>query len=636
MNRRHRTIATLAALASLAAGGALLARHHHTLSAPAWLAHQQPALTFVVNLPRGTEYVYDVAWRMTTDLHVPELAGGKAGAVHADVDLEGALTLRSYGKSGGAYLVGARLERLTRHRLEILGGSALPDDDAVRTAFEGREALLEIDPAGTVQALHFAKDAPPVWKEVMRTLFTDASMHVLANGQSSWTADELSSTGRGAARYEVTDASPPALLRTRTSYDSVAALPGRTFALGEPRVTARAVIELDPAGHVRNLDSHENVRVPDAGHPGEAEYASETSLALRLSDVRPFTPSEAIDLASLETRVPGEVVASADAERQMLEQRTAGLTPERMRSDLTLFALTGSLPGGSGWVMRASGVLKLHPEACMDLAALFEEDSMNGRSRAQILDLLAGTGTAKAQDAMRVALESAAARKDGSGAYGALLQRFSAVARPGRDTIDFLATSYAAAPRGGERWAAAYALGAVAGNTRAGGDLAAARAASDPLRRDLANAETGPARKNLCAALGNAGDPADAPTFAALATDADAGVRAAAAWALRKIDTPEARQASLTFATDADDAVARSAFDALRYQTLEDDDLTSLARQVTQGKTPAGADGSLVTLLAAHTDGGGPVHDMLTALLAREDSDNTMEAEIRHLLARVR
>jgi hypothetical protein len=630
--KRRRFLLSVAVLVSLVAGGGYLARRHAALRSVAVTAAPR-AITFALDLPRGTSYAYDVTWTETTDLRVPELAGatigGGEGIVHADVELAGELFLRSHGKRDGAFLVEAELRRLTRHRVALFGGDALADDAAARDAFDGRAALVEIDAAGAVRAFHYAKTDPPLFKQVMQALLTDAQMHVLADRQSVWTARERTSAGEAEARYEVVDAEALRVARVRERYTAIASLPGRPSIPGEQTLDAQATIDLDPRGLVRAVDAQDTLRVA-------SDYAAKTTLALRLSAVGTWDPPSELDLGAFETRLPGAVVHSAGAEQQMLEQRVAGLTLERMHDDLLAFAVTGALPGGSQWVMRASGLLKLHPERCVDLAALFESHEMNGRGRAQILDLLAGTGTPKAQEAMRIALESRAAHT-GDVPYRALLQRFSSVAHPTTESIEFLARAYASAKAGPtpDRYGAAYALGAAAGNARASGDVAGARAAHDILARDLGAARTPAERKHLATALGNAVTPDDVGAFAQLTSDHDEGVRGAAAWALHRVDAPDARAALLGFARDTDAGVAETAFQAMTYQTLGDEELGRLAAVVTAGQTPAAADGALLTLLAKHTDGGAPVRAILGTLLERAEGDNPMLARIRHVLVQV-
>jgi HEAT repeat protein len=637
MNTNRRIVATLAIAASLAAG-TYFVKQHSQGNALSSVFEADRHLRFAIDLPRGTEYVYDLAIVSKADLHLPALGEtdpkNPDGLVHADVDLAGRLALRSHGKragNDGAFLVGARFDRLERHELGIFGRTAFADDAAARSALEGHEALVEIDPAGSVRAMHFAKDDPPVFKQVMQAVLTELQVHVLANGDAAWTAPEITQTGRVTSRYDVDEKDPPRLTRTRAAYDAVGALPGHTFAPGEQTLASRATIELDPAGFVSAIASSEEIAARGGAEKSDSRFASKQTVSLRIQEVRPWTVVD-VDVAALETRIPGELVSSPDAQKNMLEQQAAGITYEQMESDLAALALGQKLP--RGWVMHASGFLKLHPEKCMDVAALFESSKLDARARTEIVDLLASTGTPQAQEAMRVALESPKARV-GSVPYGTLLQRFSTVMRPTPASFGFVNDRYAEAKTKDERLAAAYALGGVAGNMRAGGDDARAKQASETLRRDLAQSRDPSERKNLCMALGNVARSEDVPTFADLAKDDSADVRSSAAWALHRIDTPEARATLLDLAVDAEPIVVETAFDAMKYESLDAGDLTKLADAVTRGATPATADGALLGLLTTHTDGGQPVRAMLDALLARNDADRAMQARIRHLIAQL-
>ena len=260
---------------------------------------------------------------------------------------------------------------------------------------------------------------------------------------------------------------------------------------------------------------------------------------------------------------------------------------------------------------------------------------MSSRGRLQVLELLAGADSPEAQRAMRVALESPAAHSDKK-AWEAMVQRFSMVQRPTSDSVQFVEASYHDAHDTGDRAAAAYALGASAGKlAKMGGDRLVVRSAEEKLVTGLKSASTAEERVNMLGAIGNLGLRDDEQIIASFAKDPSPQVRAAAAWSLRKIDDSEARATLFDIAADSNPSVASSAFQAIGYQTMGNEDWTSLAHVVTSGATPPQADGQLVGLLAQNSSAGAPVADMLTALAARNTSDNRVEAAIQHILQRM-
>lgn len=234
---------------------------------------------------------------------------------------------------------------------------------------------------------------------------------------------------------------------------------------------------------------------------------------------------------------------------------------------------------------------------------------------------------------MRAALDSPELERDPR-LHQALVQRFSFVARPTSESIAFLERATHDAKSASERAASAYALGGAAGNAMRAGDETAGARYGTPMVDSLTKARSGDEKRAWLGALGNLGWSGAVPRVVAMSHDADASVRAASAWALRKTDTQEVRAALRDLARDAVPEVAERAFEAMGAQpTLGSDDLASIASLVADGSTPPRADSALLSLLTAHPEGGEPVQTMLRTLLARNDADKPMAAQIRHALA---
>jgi hypothetical protein len=589
-----------------------------------------PSIRFAFAWPHGNAYRYDVAWTSATRARLLGAgSGANAPDIEGRVDLAAQLVLRSYGMRDGAYVLAARVENVTRHDLVLVGAPVLATDDAVRATFDQREAIVEVDPTGIVRSVAFAHDAPPLFRNLMRAIVELAQPIVAASAASRWTHAERTPVGRGDVEYVVVASDPPSLVRTRKPYSSVATLSGRELGADETMRDA-ATIRLDPSGHLVALDEDESVSVRAKDGRGD-DFTSSTRVAIALREVSRFDAGDPPSTASLSVAQPGEIARSASSDEKLLDQRIAGMTYEELERDLLAKALVGSV-ADRDWLLRASGLLKKHPERCMDLVALFEDRRMNDRGRAQLLDLLAGTGTPAAQDAMRAALESREATRSPA-TYAALLQRVSVVARPTDETLAFVAHAREDARDARAKTAATYALGAAAGNAMRAGDRAAGERYGAVLVAALDASTTGDAKRTNLAALGNLGLDAAVPVVARFARDPDAGVRGAAAWALRKTDSPDARSTLLALARDESADVEARAFEAMGKQPLARDDLAALSRIVVAGETQPSTDSALLTLLAEHSDGGEPVDAMLRTLLARNDADKRMQAQIRHALA---
>lgn len=235
---------------------------------------------------------------------------------------------------------------------------------------------------------------------------------------------------------------------------------------------------------------------------------------------------------------------------------------------------------------------------CDALALVFEDEQTTDERRTLILDLLASAGTPEAQIVMRRLLALGVSRRD-SRTFASFVQRLGFMERPDGATLRFLISVYAQSKHEVHevRAACAYALGAGAGRAHVWGLSDAAMRAAEVLRFDLLHA-TSPAEKcALVAALGNAGLESDVGVILRFVEDEDGRVRGAAALALKKMHTPEARAALLALLVAKDENVAESALSALFEQSLVQEEIVRLAELVLAGRTPLALDSRILRLI---------------------------------------
>ena len=242
---------------------------------------------------------------------------------------------------------------------------------------------------------------------------------------------------------------------------------------------------------------------------------------------------------------------------------------------------------------RARGRLE-----CDALAIVFEDERTSDDRRTLILDLLASAGTPEAQIVMRRLLALGVARRN-SRTFASFVQRLGFMERPDGATLRFLVSVYAQSKHEVHevRAACAYALGAGAGRAYVWGLTDAATRAAEVLRFDLLHA-TSPAEKcALVTALGNAGLESDVGVILRFVEDGEGRVRCAAALALKKMHTTEARAALLGLLVAKDENVAASALSALFEQSLAQEEIVRLAELVLAGRTPLALDGRILRLI---------------------------------------
>lgn len=235
---------------------------------------------------------------------------------------------------------------------------------------------------------------------------------------------------------------------------------------------------------------------------------------------------------------------------------------------------------------------------CDALAVVFEDEQTTDERRTLILDLLASAGTPEAQIVMRRLLALGVARRD-SRTFASFVQRLGFMERPDGATLRFLISVYAQSKHEVHevRAACAYALGAGAGRAHVWGLSDAAMRAAEVLRFDLLHATSPTEKCALVTALGNAGLESDVGVILRFVEDEDGRVRGAAALALKKMHTPEARAALLALLVTNDENVAESALSALFEQSLVQEEIVRLAELVLAGRTPLALDSRILRLI---------------------------------------
>jgi HEAT repeat protein len=139
-------------------------------------------------------------------------------------------------------------------------------------------------------------------------------------------------------------------------------------------------------------------------------------------------------------------------------------------------------------------------------------------------------------------------------------------------------------------------------------------------------------RTAMIGAVGNAGLPSVVVALAPFAKDEDPGVREAVARAMRRPQTPEARDVLFGLASDPSPPVERGAVAALGYHKLSRQDLERLARMVAVGETSPAVDPDLVSLLAYCVEEPEPVRRILHVLATRAQGDPAQAARIAMVL----
>jgi YD repeat-containing protein len=544
--RRSLAVATLAA-----AAGLLATRAAHQAPTPAGPVTSTQRT--VAQTPSG-RYALEFASEQTA--RVADLG---EQALSASLRLRGALSI-ARGEAGALAL------RLTGGQVDEahLSGQPLAGLQDVFAGAEGATVSARYDPRGVFAGL----DVPDAVREAGQGVFQQ--LGATLQGLSA-TGNHREATPLGAVQA-TGSVEGDTHVRRRDAYTAVtpagiAGLTSLRVESGETRWT------YDAAGRLATLEHTEHT----VGRRDDGVVVLDETLHITLRRLGDATRDDALAAMPRRSVAVGGLAPDRDAERQMLATAAAGLTPEALVQQLLAFASAGTMPDHGGFLYRAAALLRLDPAAARAAGAAFAQMPAASPGRTLVLDLLAQVNTDAAQAVLVSLLESPEATDDP--AYGLHVQRAGLAADPGPQVVEF-AQTFAEDPPEGLETAAAYTLGAVAGNVaRRGGadDRALGLALAEPLRARLDAAEAPAERALALRALGNVGAPELLEDIEPFTRAPEAEVRQAAAAAMRRVDTPEGRAALVAMLGDASPDVAMEALRNLTDMQLTEADLAGLA-----------------------------------------------------------
>ena len=584
-----------------------------------------------VHWPENKRYAYTLSWRASTSGQVAAGgAGNKEGtSLSMEANVDGEIALQRAGGADSAQVIALSYTRFDKFSFDMQGQESQASAEQITKSLAGQTAFLTIDQRGRVGAIAFPPEMEPTVRTALRSLALQLGYTLPEGDEASWEADEADSLGEVHVRYQ---RGANELARQPVAFNTLDLVHGPLD--GKQTVRGGTLIAVDENGVPLSFDETIDATYVKPGTSTPAVHSSWRFTLVRKavssSDARLGAVAEHAQVQPLRAQIN-------DPEREKRrDQRLAkAMNTDQMLQMIDRYQAGAKL--GDEFLVRAAAFLRLHPEAFPPLLAKFNLDSLSVKGRGLILDVLAQTGNAKAQEAMRTALSSAVAHAK-THDFSALVQRFTFVLEPDAASIKFLEETYDANEHGGDVESAqgtVVALGSAVRRLTIQHDLAAANEINDRLRSGLRQAQTPAMRGALVAALGNAARPEDVPDIASVATDADARVRDQVAAALRTVDSPGARQALFSLAIDHNTGVATKAFEALHSQSLGDSDWQTLEEIAQQGTSPTSSDAALLNLVRDKdkTIARPEARQILSAMLTRnQGSDSDIPVIIRGLL----
>jgi hypothetical protein len=421
---------------------------------------------------------------------------------------------------------------------------------------------------------------------------------------SEWSHSESGFLGKGvvASRVLAAEDGEVILERSRNAYEHLTTAPS-----GEPTATVEGgfVARLSSEGVLLELSGSEHA---SQSVDGGWEWTMSMSSLLRDSQTRPGRRSL---LAALRAPHPLQV----SRERDELRMRVGDMTPESFLADLASLSAAGQLPNHNQWLYQAGGLLELHPELCVELAAsIAQQDGLSESARLLGADLLAGVGHAEAQEGFRDVLGDPNLQ---AGRYrtrilqsGALLQRYEP------ETLAAYEQLALGLDDSDGRAAAAFMTGHLASLAAAAGDGVSADRVVDGLGERLAAASQPAEQELLLTALGNAGTEKVEEVVTPYLESEEPWVRGRAVRALRNVEGDSARDRIWEALSDATPEVRGQALRALGSRNWTAADLASLGGMVDAGSFGPGEVSRLLDI--AQSSGASAQQDLLVSLYGVE------------------
>lgn len=485
----------------------------------------------------GRAHIYALTWRHSG---VADAAGFGDDGSRQEVDgallIEGELRVAVVSRGGDGVTLELSLPTLDTLAWRALGVE-VPSEEAIARYFAGRRAFLRVDAAGRAGELSFPPDTPRSFAQAVAPLVRQAWPEpppgdLAAAGATPVAWTRVAPTGLGVAetRWEAApggegDPWEIALTATRVAadYDEQHLVRG-----GQPidgMVGAGKGRFEVAAGRLEAVETQEHLEVLRGG---ERVAIAHVSLSLRYLRGEPVA-----DLADARGAVPLGALPNT-ARDNALDKRAGDMSLARIADDLLRFGEGGVMPRHNAWLWQVTGWLHRDPTRAGALAELFHRPGLGRAGQALIIDLLVAVGHPEAQAALRGLLgdDDLAGRDD----YGQLLQRVALISRPEPETAALAARRYDERAGDDVGRSAAVALGAMAGRGVKGADGIVGR-----LTADLRGASAVDDERALLRALGNSRSPLAEGAITARLDDARPLIRAEAARALSRWESPGAR-----------------------------------------------------------------------------------------------
>lgn len=639
-----------------------------------------------------TTYVYELEWQAeqsqnvslasasttsqtssTTTIPLDKNSKNNKQLFFGSLNLNAVLLLKPMGKNNnGNTLILVRPDKITSVKYNLMSKDLLPlNEVSAATYVSQNEYIIEVEPRGKIVGLRFFNNTPEVIKQFAQHLFAEFQVVFPGNRkddtESKWTTRELTGIGDTEIEYNLLENNNLKTLefsKKRLKYLNLPTLAkqqnqsnqSNQFNLSNQsnlKLISDTKITFDNNNkQITSFFSNETVDAINLTTTGQEEknftYKNTLKIYFKGKNLTGFDikrKTNLADIISLENRLPGESVVSAETEKYMLNQRIGGLTLQTLKNKYKTMANTGLSEDRNRFIWQATGLLKQHPEYAKELVPIFKANISKGdiQNRALIADLLANTGNIESQKALREILADNQVKNLQE--YNMLFQRMSIISNADVDTEQFVANTFMEAKKSQNKsleYSSANSLGAIIRSriSTINDNLESKKSIeklNDELVNSLRSAENTKEQLAYISALGNAGLEKNIEVIVNYTQDNDPSVRAAAATSLRKTENENSRQIIRNMFADNNPLVQRAVIETfIRYQqTNESKEFFSQA--LLSGKIKVEVFGLVVKYIETNIINDNSVDksiakEMLEYVAKHENKDDELKVYVNTLL----
>jgi HEAT repeat protein len=589
---------------------------------------------------KGTyrQYHFKYQDNNTTTLFPERLGQQKtAGSTFmSSFSFDGDLSIREYGQTDSTTYASLSFNEIRSNRFVLNGNDIFNDPAQFIEPYKNTEVFMAFNENREIKAFYFPTKTPQLFKTFMTMVAQEIQVSLDnefkdGQGSKSWDRTEINQHGKGKVTYQVTDTSKDRirLKKSRNHYE----YPGLIAPDDRQAIHLDNTITLDKTGAVEAIKKQEVSHVTSRENSATVlDVKKSVSLVQKSAGTFESKVISNDFLDQFQKVLPGEFITDEAQEHELLAKKASFLSYHEIESWISTYKPdTVNNRANNAMFYRTTGFVELHPQSMEKLVDYATQQATTSQEKTLVINILAAVGNRNAQKAMRDMLNDPEIQKERQ--YGVYIQNFSFVdQKPEPETLSFLETLMTQ-KKGFVSYAAAHAFGAMIHKLYAGNEKERALSLNQKLIKKINQATTVKDKAEYVAALGNAGMTENNEFAGRLLKAKNPKIRAEAAMAFRKTETPDSRKVLLTVFADPERSVQRSAIQTYLHFSPEEQNLVEIQSQLDRELIQEANYYDMVNLMKKNSQTYPEITRQCLKLMIRKKlNDPDLEARIRSML----